>query len=132
MDKNNLVGKVKQQSLEPNFSAISDTILGSAQACQGNPTHLLALLRLLEHLHREVRDGLFQESLPDNRQALYSLLREIEAEGGWPYIQRMKLQVLLSNLLVEMDAEAATETALGSSTLQVSEGNNLEHLPLEE
>jgi hypothetical protein len=54
----------------------------------------LALLRQLEKLHKEVRDGAFQESLPDNRQRLYSLLRDIESEGGWPYIERMRLREL--------------------------------------
>ncbi|MBX2863404.1 MAG: hypothetical protein KTR27_07590 [Leptolyngbyaceae cyanobacterium MAG.088] len=56
---------------------------------------LLSLLRQLEELHRDIRDTLFQESLPSNRQHLYFLLREIEVNGGWPYIQRMKLAELL-------------------------------------
>jgi hypothetical protein len=39
----------------------------------------------------------FQVSLPDNRQALYALLKDIEEEGGWPYIDRMRLRSLLKN-----------------------------------
>ncbi|MEM9924227.1 MAG: hypothetical protein AAF915_10840 [Cyanobacteria bacterium P01_D01_bin.50] len=66
--------------------------------CQGDILAILALLRQLEKMHREVRDGIFQESLPSNRQALYSLLKDIEAEGGWPYIERMRLQNLMVNL----------------------------------
>ncbi len=68
-----------------------------AQTNKGNPTELLALLRSLENLHQELREGLFQESLPNNRQRLYNLLREIEANGGWPYIPRMKLASFLEN-----------------------------------
>jgi hypothetical protein len=41
---------------------------------------------------------LFQASLPDNRQALYALLKDIEESGGWPYVERLKLRSLLSNL----------------------------------
>jgi hypothetical protein len=76
----------------------------TAQDCQGNNLELLALLRLLEALHQEVRDGLFQDSLPDNRQALYALLKDIENNGGWPHIYRMRLQHFLSNLLPEDEA----------------------------
>ena len=59
---------------------------------------LLALLRLLEQRHRDICETLFYDALPDNRQTLYALLRDIEVNGGWPYIQRMKLQALLANL----------------------------------
>ncbi|MGH2413176.1 MAG: hypothetical protein ACRDEA_05710, partial [Microcystaceae cyanobacterium] len=63
---------------------------------------LLSVLRTLEHLHREIQEKLFEPSLPDTRNALYQLLREIEETGGWPYIERMKLQVLLSHLSTEV------------------------------
>ncbi len=82
------------QKLQEITSAISDAV----EFCQGDSIALLSLLRKLEMLHREVCDGAFQQSLPDNRHALYALLREIESEGGWPYIERMRLQDLLSNL----------------------------------
>lgn len=72
-----------------------------AETNKGNPTELLALLRSLENLHQELREGLFQESLPNNRQRLYNLLREIEANGGWPYIPRMKLASFLENFKPE-------------------------------
>jgi len=53
---------------------------------------LSALLRRLEATSRDSGWG-FQASLPDN-QALYTT-KDIEAEGGWPYIERMKLQSFL-------------------------------------
>lgn len=81
-----------------------------ANSCQGNSLALLALLRILEQLHREIRDGIFQTSLPDNRQQLYALLKDIEEAGGWPYIDRMKLRSLLVNL--EPNPLAANEPEL--------------------
>lgn len=83
-----------------------------AQTQQGRSLELLALLRVLEGLHQEIRDSFFQEALPDNRQALYALLRDIELSGGWPYIHRMKLQALLVNLLSESElAQLASDSA---------------------
>ena len=87
------------------LEAIADLVHTTAQRCQGKSSDLLAILRLLEALHQEIRDDLFQKSLPDNRQALYALLRDIETEGGWPYIRRMKLQSFLSNLVTELGEE---------------------------
>lgn len=73
----------------------------AAEQRRGDGLALLGLLRLLEGLHQEIRDNLFQECLPSNRQSLYAMLRDMEAEGGWPYIHRMKLQSLLRHLLEE-------------------------------
>ena len=87
------------------LQAIATTIRSLAQQRQGDSLALVALLRGLEELHREIRDGIFQTSLPDNRQALYALLKDIEAEGGWPYIERMKLQSFLANLPAEAGEE---------------------------
>ena len=66
---------------------------------------LLAVLRTLEELHRNIREDFFQPALPQSRHSLYSLLMEIEAQGGWPYIERMRLQ----DLLQAMDAENPPE-----------------------
>ncbi len=74
------------------------TIWKIAQESKGQTLELLEILRSIENLHNRLRDTLFQDSLPDNRQALYVLLKDIEAKGGWPYIYRIKLQDLLSNL----------------------------------
>ncbi|MEO1521861.1 MAG: hypothetical protein AAFU78_13950 [Cyanobacteria bacterium J06633_2] len=69
-----------------------------AQHHEGDNIALLTLLRTLETAHREICDSFFQDALPKNRQQLYSFLREIEAEGGWPYIPRMKMRSLLRNI----------------------------------
>ncbi len=82
---------------------IAKEVRNAAACCQGDAIALLALLRQLEQLHREIRDGVFQDSLPNNRQALYSLLKDIESEGGWPYIERMRLQEFLANLPQEVE-----------------------------
>lgn len=91
------------QHYQPNLpdaqlQAIADAVQALAREQQGDCLNLLALLRLLESLHQEIRDGMFQEALPNTRQGLHNLLRDIEASGGWPYIYRMKLQTLLKNL----------------------------------
>ena len=89
---------------------IASAIRALAQNLQGDSIALVSLLRHLEELHREIREGLFQASLPDNRQALYKLLKDIETEGGWPYIERMKLQALLANLPTETVDETSDAT----------------------
>ena len=80
------------------IESIRLAIESAAQKRVNDCEALLALLRQLEELHRDIRETLFQEALPTNRQRLYKLLRDIEVNGGWPYIQRMKLVELLNNL----------------------------------
>jgi len=89
---------LNSDKLSYKLQEIADSIHEYSAISQGDILEILALLRQLEKLHREVRDGIFQESLPSNRQALYSLLKDIEAEGGWPYIERMRIQNLMVNL----------------------------------
>ncbi|NET01357.1 MAG: hypothetical protein F6K62_12385 [Sphaerospermopsis sp. SIO1G2] len=91
------------QDLSVQLQTVKAAIQDATQACQGNVISLLTLLRHLENLHREIRDGVFQESLPDNRQRLYALLKDIESEGGWPYIERMRLQEFFANISTEVD-----------------------------
>jgi len=87
------------RQLQVELQAITGKIVSLANSHQGDVKALLALLRALEHSHREIRENFFQPSLPDNRQALYGLLKDMEEAGGWPYIERMKLRSLLSNFL---------------------------------
>jgi hypothetical protein len=88
--------------------AIAFTVRTLAERHRGDGRSLLKILRTLEALHREVCEDYFQESLPTNRQALYKLLKDIESEGGWPYIKRMRIQALLVNLLEAEKAEHST------------------------
>ena len=77
---------------------LQNKIRAEAEQSRGNISELLALLRTLEELHRDIRDGLFLNALPTNRQALYALLREIEQNGGWPYIPRFKIQDFIEHI----------------------------------
>jgi hypothetical protein len=101
---------VQLEELEKRLQTATESIWKAAQEYGNNSLGLLGILRTLEKLHQEIRDNLFQASLPDNRQALYKLLRDIEAKGGWPYIYRIKLQALLENL----DAATVEELHLNS------------------
>ncbi|MDX2229302.1 MAG: hypothetical protein NW220_06675 [Leptolyngbyaceae cyanobacterium bins.349] len=89
------------EGVKPAIADALEALWNIAQESKKNPLQLLEILRKLENLHQEIRDTLFQESLPDNRQALYVLLRDIEASGGWPYIYRTKLSELLNRLTQE-------------------------------
>ncbi|MGB7088246.1 MAG: hypothetical protein WBD47_22005 [Phormidesmis sp.] len=107
----------RAKNLPEDLSALVQTVRTTALSREGDCLALLDLLRLLDELHYEIRDTLFREALPDNRQRLYSLLKDIEQEGGWPYIKRMKLLDLLEHL---------NETDNGEDYEQTdSRGNNL-------
>jgi hypothetical protein len=82
-----------------------------AQQREADSIALLELLRMMERVHREISDGVFQNSLPTNRQALHSFLRDIESQGGWPYIYSRKLKMVLSELAISLlkDAEQNDE-----------------------
>ncbi|NJM98119.1 MAG: hypothetical protein HC800_14055 [Phormidesmis sp. RL_2_1] len=80
-------------------------IRATAQCREGNCLALLQLLRLLDEIHYDIRDTLFRDALPDNRQRLYRLLRDIEQQGGWPHIKRMQLLALLEHLEEDEDTE---------------------------
>jgi len=73
-------------------------ILEIAQKHEGDSSALLALLRVLEKIHWHIREKFFHPALPNTRRELYQLLRDIEENGGWPYIERMKLRSLLIHL----------------------------------
>ncbi len=95
--------ELMQKVHSPDLEALATTIRALAKESRDDSLMLLALLRTLESLHREICEGLFQESLPDSRQALHALLRDIETTGGWPYIHRMRLQDFMKNLLIDDD-----------------------------
>lgn len=77
--------------IEAEINVICDRLWQIAQLQQKHPQNLLSMLRSLETLHRNIRDDLFQPSLPTSRHELFNLLRDIESNGGWPHIYRMKI-----------------------------------------
>ena len=72
-----------------------------AQNKRQDSLFLLSILRSLELIHRQIRTEMFEPSLPETRNDLYQLVKDIEEKGGWPYIERMKLQKLLQNLQLD-------------------------------
>lgn len=90
-------------TLQSDLELLQQKIAAIAESASGNPVALLKLLRTLEQTHRQIREGLFQEVLPQNRQQLYHLLKEIEADGGWPYIPRARLQSFLAQMNPESE-----------------------------
>jgi hypothetical protein len=88
-------------ALEADLERLTASVLALAQRCQGDSYQLLSLLRTLEYLHRTICTEMFEPSLPDNRAALYQLLRDIEETGGWPYVERMKLKAFLRNFSLD-------------------------------
>lgn len=95
--------------LKKQLEQISERILSLPPQYEGNTEDLLLILRTLEQLHRDICQQWFEPSLPQTRQDLYHLLREIEETGGWPYIERMKLQAILRYLLAQEKANLKTE-----------------------
>jgi hypothetical protein len=94
---------------DPQLLAIETAVRAAAEARQGDAIALLALLRLLEALHREIETGYFAAALPQTRRDLYNFLLDIEAQGGWPYIYRRSLQQLLQHLQPEeMEGQASS------------------------
>lgn len=81
--------------LKPSLNSIVELIKSEAELAKLNPSEILTLLRILEDLHRDIRENYFLNSLPSNRQLFYAILKEIEQNGGWPYIPRMKIREFL-------------------------------------
>lgn len=98
------------ETLQSQLQSVSETIKSISMKLEGDSIALLAVLRTLEHSHWEIREGLFREALPDNRQKLYHLLREIESEGGWPYIPRVPLRSLYNQLSQQLENHSLKET----------------------
>lgn len=86
------------EDLPADLSKLAQTVRVAAQSRMDDCLALLEMLRLLDELHDEIRDTLFCDALPDNRQKLYHLLKNIEQQGGWPYIKRMELIELIKHL----------------------------------
>lgn len=87
--------------LSKNLQEIVAMVHSVASDCRGDTQNLLSLLRTLESLHRQIRSDLFEPSLPNTRNQLYDILKDIEETGGWPYIERMKLQKFLQSFSIQ-------------------------------
>ena len=89
-------------NLATKLQTINTEIQNLAEQNQDDVLFLLGLLRNLEQIHRRIRTTMFETSLPASRNHLYNLVKDIEEQGGWPYIERMKLQDLLKHLESEL------------------------------
>jgi len=90
-----------QQERVKNLSELEvtvDRLWEIAQSHSGDTSGLLHILRVLESLHKRIRDDLFQLALPNSRHELFNLLRDIETNGGWPHIYRMKINEICKYL----------------------------------
>jgi hypothetical protein len=98
MDNNVPLTDSHPESLQQRLAQISTLSRQVAKDAQPEVLDLLQVLRTLELLHREIREDLFQDALPTDRHNLYKLLKDIEENGGWPYIERLRIQSLIANL----------------------------------
>jgi len=80
------------------LEATAEYLWQIAQSQSGDSSGLLNILRVLEETHKRIRDDLFQKALPISRHELFNLLRDIETNGGWPHIYRMKINELCQYL----------------------------------
>lgn len=101
VDATAALNQAQQQRLDDVLSELRSL----ASELQGQPEALLALLRQLEELHRNLQDGDFRSSLPADRGALFNLLRAMEQSGGWPYIPRLQLRTFMDLLQRDRDED---------------------------
>lgn len=95
MDNENLTPK----NLEIELKTLLNEVWNLAKSSDSDCISLVTILRELESIHRQIRQELLEPSLPDTRHNLYLLLKHIDEVGGWPYIERMKLQTICEKML---------------------------------
>jgi len=86
----------------PEFHQALSAIQTIAVRQRTDPQGLLLVLRELEALHRQICEEMLMPALPNTRHELFALLQNVEANGGWPYIYRVRLQDLLHKLRQEL------------------------------
>ncbi|MGK7896888.1 MAG: hypothetical protein AB4372_25560 [Xenococcus sp. (in: cyanobacteria)] len=96
---------IKKDNSIPELPRIFEDIKVMAHENRHDALQLLTLLRQLEQIHRHIRTEMFETSLPKTRNDLYQFVKDIEEKGGWPYIERMKLEQLLKNLEMAIEQE---------------------------
>ena len=84
--------------LKQKLAELSEQIEAIAQQHQNSVPALLEILRTLDAQHRHICQNLFIPALPNTRHALFDLLLDIEANGGWPHIYRLQIRELCQNL----------------------------------
>ncbi len=87
-----------QNPCEAELTRLLAALLDLAHQQGGDSLATLEILRSLSTTHAQIRDDLFLPNLPTTRHDLANLLRDMEESGGWPFIERMRLQALLINL----------------------------------
>ncbi len=100
--------------LSAQLYSLGEIVRNLTSHAQNDLEAILSILRELESLHQQIRLESFEPILPQTRHALYPLLRDLEEKGGWPYIERMKLQTLLK--LLDLDAEPISPSNLSTQT----------------
>ncbi|QNI53020.1 hypothetical protein SynBIOSE41_00461 [Synechococcus sp. BIOS-E4-1] len=83
-----------QKKLKPALKTLREL----SELHRDDPESLLVLLHDLEALHRDIQEDAFRESLPEDRQKLFALLKTMERSGGWPYIPRLQLRTFIDLL----------------------------------
>lgn len=101
--------------LPPDLTQLQATIVAAAAGRDQDCLALFQLLRVLEECHRQIRDGVFQDSLPTSRHELYALLQDLEAQGDWPQIPRTRIEAFLNLLKTQVETrDPLTQDALSS------------------
>ena len=93
------------QELKQKLQVLTTSIRELAEKSPDDLFNTLYILQELELLHRHIRIEMFEPSLPDTRHRLYLLMKHLEEEGGWPYIERMRLKNLCVNLKIDDSSE---------------------------
>ena len=105
----------KNLDLSQNLEPLLQEIMAIAADNEGDGQTQLLILRQLELLHRKICADYFYQTLPERRRDLYNLLRDMEENGGWPYIARPKLKMVMQALL-EAEAEDEAENKTDNTT----------------
>lgn len=96
-------------SLATELARIQAELAQLAEQQAGDSLAILMILRSLSATHGRIRDHLFLPNLPSTRHELANLLRDMEESGGWPFIERMRLQNFLINLDRQMEISPEPE-----------------------
>lgn len=106
---------LNQDNLAKEVKEICTQIWNLSEKSKDSTLDLVLILREIESVHRQVREQLLDQSLPDTRHRLYIIIKHLEETGGWPYIPRMRLNQLCQYLTTKdsgLDSSPKTNTNL--------------------